>query len=158
MDTATQIEIVSGGALVTLVIVRLLKEDVTFLPTVPKQYRGWLIMALTMVSATLQAKLGNLAWSDAITNAVSSALAAMLGHEVVVNNLRGGVDLPVPGVPAPVPTPLVEPPVEVKPVPEVVKEVETAIVGTKLEVVTVAAKEKGPEADPVPEVASKAQD
>jgi len=95
------------SALVIGLLVRLLKSD-TWGPTLPAKYRPWAALALGCASAVLEKVMAGASWQTALVDGLGSALAAVAGHDLVVESLLGGKELPVPGLmknsPPPMPT------------------------------------------------------
>lgn len=79
-------------ALVVGLVVRLLKSD-TPLPTVPARYRPFLALGLGAVGGALDALASGTPWQQAVLGGISAALAAMVGHEVIVEQLFGGREI-----------------------------------------------------------------
>lgn len=77
-------------------LVRLLKDDTT-LPTLPKALRPWLSIALGAVAGVLDAVIGGSSWKSAIAAGAFVGLLPILGHLGIVEWLRGGKELPLPG-------------------------------------------------------------
>lgn len=87
------------AALVIGLIVRLLKEDTRFPPfELPARWRPLLAIGLGLVSGVLQAASTGTPWCDAILGGVVSGFVAIAGHDAIVESLRDGKDVPLPGV------------------------------------------------------------
>ena len=76
-------------AVVIGLVVRLLKSD-TPLPTVPSRYRAFLALALGTVGGALDAVARGTPWQQAVLGGVAAAVTAMVGQELVVEQLLGG--------------------------------------------------------------------
>lgn len=87
-------------AVVVGVIVRLLKSD-TPLPTVPSRYRAFLALGLGAVGGALDALARGTPWQQAVLGGVAAAVTAMVGHELVVEQLLGGREPGSPDAPSP---------------------------------------------------------
>lgn len=74
-------------------ITRLLKEDVTFLPTVPASYRLVLVAALGLGSAVLEKVSQGVTWQTALLGGLVAALGAVAGHEAIIERIRGGREI-----------------------------------------------------------------
>jgi hypothetical protein len=83
------------ASLVIGALVRALKSD-TPLPTVPPKWRAWLALGLGIVAGVLDKILGGTPWLAAILGGIAAAMAAIVGHETVVESLRNGRDIFVP--------------------------------------------------------------
>lgn len=87
------------SALLVFSIVRLLKSDValpSWLPPVPPRYRLLLAILLSSLAAFL-AKLGaGLGWRAALGLAAATFLTSLVAHHGIVENIRGGEDVPIP--------------------------------------------------------------
>lgn len=70
-------------------IVRVLKSD-TPLATVPARFRPWLALGLGVVSGVLQAIASGTPWMQALTSGIGAAATAIVGHDVLVESVRGG--------------------------------------------------------------------
>ena len=79
-------------------IVRLLKSDTKIPIDVPPRLRIWLAFALGAGAGVLEKVAGGTPWKPALFDGAVAAVAAVLGQNVVVDSLRGGKELPVPGL------------------------------------------------------------
>lgn len=77
--------------------IRALKDD-TKLPTIPPRLRRWALVALGVASAVIEHKLAGVGWEKAIYDALAASIFAMLGHDVLIEGLRGGKEIPIPGL------------------------------------------------------------
>lgn len=86
------------AAIVIGIFVRLCKEDVTFLPTLPARWRPVLALALGVIAGFLMKLEPGKTWSAALLEGGLSAFIAMGGHNVIIEALRNGRELGVPKV------------------------------------------------------------
>lgn len=86
------------AALVIGLVVRVLKDDTRVLPTVPSKYRRPLAFALGLAAGALQMVAAGTSWKDALATAVVAPLLAIGGHHIGIDLLRGGREIPVPGL------------------------------------------------------------
>lgn len=109
MDDPNLLSLIQAGqwiplsALVIGFIVRALKEDTKFLPTVTPERRRILAFGLGLVAGALQLVAGGAPLREAILTAVVSPLFAMLGHHTVIDWMRGGREIPIPWMMKPKP-------------------------------------------------------
>lgn len=120
VDLIAKHEWVGLAALIIGLIVRLLKEDTRFPPfAMPARWRPLLAVGLGIGSGILQAASTGTPWRDAILGGVVSGLVAIAGHEAIVESIRDGKDVPLPGLTkVPLPSdrgPKPEPPTPVDP-------------------------------------------
>lgn len=90
------------ASVVVGLLVRYSKSD-TFGPVVPARYRPALALGLGVLSACLEKIASGAPWAYTLVGGVLSAAVAVLGHGLIVDGVRGGVELPVPGAIAPSP-------------------------------------------------------
>lgn len=76
--------------------VRLLKSDTKIPIDIPPKYRVWLAMLLGVVSGVMESVSTGMPWKQAILNGLSAAMVAVLGHNVIVDSMRGGKEFAVP--------------------------------------------------------------
>ena len=86
------------AAVIVGLVIRLLKSDTKIPITIPTRARVWLVLALGVVAGTLEKVGTGGQWTPAIVDGLIAALLAMLGHETIVNSVRGGRDVPLPGL------------------------------------------------------------
>jgi hypothetical protein len=99
LDLIAKHEWVALAALVIGCIVRMMKEDTRFPPfAVPARWRPFLALGLGVLSGMLQAVSTGTPWRDALVGGVVSGALAIAGHGWVVDGVRNGKDLPVPGL------------------------------------------------------------
>ncbi len=78
-------------------LVRYTKSD-TPGPVLPARYRPALALGLGVLSACLERIAAGAPWEYTLAGGLVSAAVAVLGHGVIVDGVRGGAELPVPGV------------------------------------------------------------
>lgn len=106
------------AALVIAFAVRLVKSDTKLPINLEPRYRIWLGVGLGAVSGVLDHVVSGTPWRIALVGGAVSLALAVLGHETVVSSLRGGREIPIPGlmIPGAAPSPgkpiTVHPPVE----------------------------------------------
>lgn len=99
LDLIAKHEWVGLAALVIGCVVRLLKEDTRFPPfALAARWRPLLALGLGIVSGALQAVSTGTPWRDAILGGVVSGVVAIAGHEAIVESIRDGKDVPLPGL------------------------------------------------------------
>jgi hypothetical protein len=81
------------AAAVIGVVVRLLKQDVHFLPTVPARWRPWIAMALGLVSSALLHLEPGKSWFAAIVEGLTAGVLAIAGHELGIESLKNGKEI-----------------------------------------------------------------
>lgn len=78
-------------------LIRLLKDD-TKGPTLPKQLRAPLAFALGFAVAVLQRRMSGSTWQQAIIAGVITGLLPIAGHLLLIEKLRKGIELKIPGL------------------------------------------------------------
>jgi len=118
VELASQHKWVALAALVVGTLVRAMKADSTFLPfDVPARWRPLLALGLGISSGVLQKATTGTPWREAIMGGVISGVMAIVGHDVLIEGLRAGREVPMgtpkaaPVVPPAAP-PSVPPPAE----------------------------------------------
>lgn len=98
-------------------LVRLSKQDVPGLPTMPARWRPLLALGLGAASAGLQMVAQGTAWPEALVGGLVSSALAITGHAAIVDALRAGRDIgtgkpppPEAGPPTPRTRPSSDPP------------------------------------------------
>jgi hypothetical protein len=99
--TPEQLGYIAIAAALIGLVVRLLKQDVAFLPTVPSKYRPAVALALGLVAGVLEAASQGTPWKQAILNGLLAAGTAIVGHGVLIDGLRGGRELGQPKLVSP---------------------------------------------------------
>jgi hypothetical protein len=98
-DTAASYALTGQWVLIAAAIiglvVRLLKED-TWLPTLPPRARAAYALGLGAASGLLEHVFAGTPWKQALLGGVVAATLATFGHDVVIQGLRGGRELPLP--------------------------------------------------------------
>jgi hypothetical protein len=85
-------------ALLAGVLVRLSKSDNLVPLNIPARLRPWIPVVFGVFGAVAEALANGKPWSQAIVAGIFVALAPIAGHELLVESLRGGKELPVPGL------------------------------------------------------------
>lgn len=100
IDLVTQKKWIAIAALVIGFVVRLLKSDTKIPVDIPPRYRVWLALALGGAAGALDKLVGQegVTWTAALVQGLLAAVLAIVGHNVVIDSLRGGKELPVPGL------------------------------------------------------------
>lgn len=95
------------AALAIGLIVRLLKSDTKIPFTIPSEYRRFAVVVLGVASAALERIIAGTPWKDAALGGTAAVLAAFFGHYFVVDKLRDGKEIAIPGliIPGAVPSP-----------------------------------------------------
>ena len=100
LDLAMQHKWVAFSALLIGFIVRLFKSD-TPLPTIPPAWRPWFALGLGVASGVLDKVVSGTPWQPAILGGLLAAMAAIVGHETVVESVRNGREFFVSKPPSP---------------------------------------------------------
>lgn len=96
LDLAMQHKWVAVAALVVGMLTRAMKEDSTFLPfVVPSRWRPLLALGLGIASGVLQKVSTGTPWREALLGGAISGVLAIIGHDVIIEGLRGGKELPL---------------------------------------------------------------
>lgn len=87
-------------AVVIGLIVRLLKSDTKIPIDIPPRLRAPLALTLGAASGAIDklVQAGDTTWTAAITSGVVAAVVAMIGHVTLIDSLRGGKEIVVPGL------------------------------------------------------------
>ncbi len=96
-------------------IVRLLKSDTRIPFTIPPEYRRFAVVVLGMTSAALERVVAGTPWKDAALGGFVAIFGAYLGHYFVVDKLRDGKELAIPGLIIPGASPAPGAPVTIPP-------------------------------------------
>ena len=95
LDLAMQHKWVALAALAIGTLVRSMKEDSPVLPiNVPARWRPLLAILLGVASGVLQKAAAGTAWRVALAGGVVSGVAAIVGHDILIESLRGGKEMP----------------------------------------------------------------
>lgn len=101
LDLLAQNKYVALAALCIGLIVRLLKSDTKIPIDIPPRARFWLGLGLSLVAGVLE-KLGTgLPWKQAMLDGLVAWGLAVLGHNAVIDSLRGGKEFAIPGLMVP---------------------------------------------------------
>lgn len=90
---ASPIPSVALAAAVIGLVVRMLKADVKFLPTIPPRARPWVALALGLVSTVLLHLRPGVPWGQAVIEGLTAGIIAIAGHELAVESARDGKEL-----------------------------------------------------------------
>ena len=83
-------KLIAFASVVIGAVARASKGDVRWFPTLPKQYRPLLVLALGVLAAVLDAIVRGTDWKDALLAGLLSSSGAMVGHAVGVEGLLKG--------------------------------------------------------------------
>ena len=86
------------GALAVGLSVRLLKSDVRFFPTLSWRYRVWACFALGQLAGTIESVIAGKTYKEAIYWGLAQSIMAIVGQNTVIDSLRGGKEIPIPGL------------------------------------------------------------
>lgn len=82
-------------------LVRLIKSDrfdqilASYnLPMIPTRILPWLSLGLGVLAGVVAALTNHMPWPDAIEQGINSGLVAIAGHELLIESLRNGTELP----------------------------------------------------------------
>lgn len=84
------------SALVIGLLVRLLKSDTPLPFSIPAKWRPVAAIALGLLSGVLHALSTGTPWRDALVGGLSAGMVAIVGHDVGIESIRGGVELGAP--------------------------------------------------------------
>lgn len=102
MDAATLIILCKAHAWLPLsafgigLVVRLLKSDTVLPINIPPKYRLWLALGLGVVAGVLDKAAQGIDWPTAIVGGLVAGGMAVIGHDGIVESLRGGKEIPMP--------------------------------------------------------------
>lgn len=86
-----------AASLVIGLLVRVLKGDSTLpLPNIPPNIRIWVVFGLGIAGGVAFKVFAGGTLQSALAWGVSAAIAAIIGHETVIESLRGGKEIQVP--------------------------------------------------------------
>lgn len=83
------------------VLVRLAKSDTRIPIDIPPRLRVWLAFGLGQVAAVLDVVVAGQPWKQAIFGGLIASVLAIVGHNTIVDSMRGGKEFPVPGLTLP---------------------------------------------------------
>jgi hypothetical protein len=84
-------------ALVVGALVRMLKDDHRFPITLSKRARPWVALLLGLVLGAVQQRLAGATWLDAVCSGLLAGALPILGHQLGIESILGGKELPFPG-------------------------------------------------------------
>lgn len=108
------------AAAVIAAIIRVLKSDTKIPFDIPPRLRVFAALALGFVYAALQKIAAGTPWRSALFDGVAAFATAVVTHNVVIDSLRGGKELVVPGlmIPGAPPSPDHPPTIPPPPIPD----------------------------------------
>lgn len=89
------------GALGVGIAVRLLKSDIIIFPDLAPRYRIWAAFALGQVLGVIETIIAGKTYREAILWGLTQSVIAILGQNIFIESLRGGKEIPIPGLTAP---------------------------------------------------------
>lgn len=99
LDLIAKHQWVGLAALIIGLLVRLMKEDTKFPPfAIPARWRPVVALGLGEASGLLQAVSTGTPWREALLGGLISGALAVTGHGAIVDALRNGKDVPLPGL------------------------------------------------------------
>lgn len=119
-DLIAQRKVVPLMGLAIYMLVRLVKNDIKFFPSMPGKVRFWLALVLGAVGGAVDKALlanANVSWTQAMSEGLIAAGLAIFFHLAVVDSLREGRELPVPGLTIPGARPEANKPTTIPPGP-----------------------------------------
>jgi hypothetical protein len=106
------------GALVIGLVVRILKSDTKIPIDIPPRLRIWAAFGLGQVSGALEAVVTGKTWKEAVLGGLVQSMLAIVGQNVLIGSLRGGKEIPLPGLTVPGAAPSPGKPPSLPPKPE----------------------------------------
>lgn len=97
-DLIVQKKWIALMALIIGLIVRLLKSDTKIPIDIPPQYRVWLALGLAPIAGAFTKWAAGTTWTTAMVEGFVAAVFAIVGHNVVIDSMRGGKEFVVPGL------------------------------------------------------------
>lgn len=100
-------------------LIRLMKSDTTIPIDIPPRYRIWVALGLGLVSAVLERLVLKTPMGEALAGGFASWIGAVMTQNVVIDSLRGGKEIVIPGLikpgvpPGPGKPPSIPPPPDV---------------------------------------------
>lgn len=121
------------GALAVALMVRLLKTDIRIFPDIPPRLRIWAAFFFGQVAGALEAVIAGKTYREAVLWGLVQSTIAILGQNALIESLRGGKEISIPGLtkpgvaPSPGKPPSIAPPATpmAKPVIEVAEATES---------------------------------
>lgn len=98
LDLINQRRWIPLAALILGLIVRLLKSDTKIPITIPPRLRMPLAIVLGAFVAGIDKLAETTTWTNALLSGGASAAFAILAHNFFIDSLRGGKELPIPGL------------------------------------------------------------
>lgn len=99
-------------------VVRLLKSDTRIPIDIPTRWRVWLALGLGIVAGVLErVGTGEGRWSTAIADGLVASLLAIVAQNTMIDSLRGGKEIVVPGLIKPGVSPAPNKPPSIPPAP-----------------------------------------
>jgi hypothetical protein len=86
------------SSLVLGLVVRALKADTKLPINVKPEWRPHLAFGLGAVAGVLELVVAGHTWQQAVATTILAPLAAILGHELIIEGARKGVEVPLPGL------------------------------------------------------------
>ncbi len=83
-------------ALIIGFVVRLLKSDTVLPVTVSPKLRGWVAVLLGAIGGIVEHLANGTPWREALASGITAGVLSIVGHELLVESLRGGKEVPVP--------------------------------------------------------------
>ncbi|MDQ2668025.1 MAG: hypothetical protein M3Z05_18785 [Gemmatimonadota bacterium] len=97
-DLVMQKKWIALMALLIGLVVRLLKSDTKIPIDIPPQYRVWLALGLAPIAGAVDKVAAGNTWTTAMVEGAIAAVLAIVGHSTVIDSLRGGRELNIPGL------------------------------------------------------------
>lgn len=89
---------VAVAAVVIGFLTRLLKSDTKLPITLPPRVRPWLALVFGAASGMLETIVAGTPVDEALLGGLVAALTAIAGHDALIEGLRGGREVPLPGL------------------------------------------------------------
>ena len=86
------------GALAVGLGVRLLKSDIKYFPTLSPNQRRIACLVLGQVAGTIEAVVAGKTYKEAIVWGVTQSILALVGHNLFIEGVRNGKEIPIPGL------------------------------------------------------------
>lgn len=96
-------------------IVRTLKSDTKIPINIPPRLRVWLAFGLGAAASVLERIGTGVGWKQAALDGALAAVLAVLGQNVIIDSLRGGKEITIPGLILPGAAPSPDKPITVPP-------------------------------------------
>lgn len=103
MDLKHVLELVTShkylglSAVLIFAIARMMKDD-TKGPSIPPRLRTPLVIVLGVAAGILERVSMGVTWEDAVFDGISAALLATMGHQFLIESVRGGKEIRIPGL------------------------------------------------------------